>query len=82
MFFDADPAQSPWVSADDIRKKGAIVVWLTADTTPTPPPDIKAYFPDLVPEVPRTFERPVQGRLPLLRVGWGVIRPGSVAAAR
>jgi hypothetical protein len=82
VFFDADPAQSPWVSADDIRKKGAIVVWLTADTTPTPPPDIKAYFPDLVPEVPRTFERPVQGRLPLLRVGWGVIRPGSVAAAR
>jgi hypothetical protein len=24
----------------------------------------------------------VQGRLPPLRVGWGVIRPGSVAAAR
>ena len=81
VFFDADPARSPWVTADDIRKKGAVVVWLTADTTPTPPPDIKAYFPDLVPEVPRTFERPVQGRLPLLRVGWGVIRPGSVAPA-
>jgi hypothetical protein len=81
VFFDTDPARSPWVTADDIRKKGAVVVWLTADTTPTPPLDIKAYFPDLIPEVPRTFERPVQGRLPLLRVGWGVIRPGSVAAA-
>jgi hypothetical protein len=57
------------------------VVWLTGDTTPTPPPDIKTYFPDLVPEVPRTFERPVQGRMPTLRVGWGVIRPGTVAAA-
>jgi Dolichyl-phosphate-mannose-protein mannosyltransferase len=82
VFFDADPARSPWVTADDIRNKGAIVVWLTADTTPTPPPDIKAYFPDLIPEVPRTFARPVEGRLPLLRVGWGVIRPGSVAPAR
>jgi hypothetical protein len=81
VFDDADPARSPWVTVDDIRKKGAIVVWLTADTTPTPPPDIKAYFPDLIPEVPRTFDRPVQGRLPVLRVGWGVIRPGSVAAA-
>ena len=81
VLFDAAPERSPWVSADDIRKKGAIVVWLTSDTTPTPPPDIKTYFPDLVPEVPRTFERPVQGRMPLLRVGWGVIRPGSVAAA-
>jgi hypothetical protein len=81
VFFDADPSRSPWVTADDIRKKGAVVVWLTADTTQTPPPDIKAYFPDLVPELPRTFDRPVQGRLPVLRVGWGVIRPGSVAPA-
>ncbi len=81
VFFDADPARSPWVTADDIRQKGAVVVWLTADTAPTPPPDIKAYFPDLVAEVPRAFDRPVQGRLPLLRVGWGVIRPGSVAVA-
>jgi hypothetical protein len=68
------------VTPDDIRNKGAVVVWLTADTTPTPPPEIKARFPDLIPEVPRTFRRPVQGRLPPLRVGWGVIRPGSVAA--
>ena len=81
VFFDYDPARSPWVTADDIRKKGAVVIWLAADTTPTPPPDIAAYFPDLVPEVPRTFDRPVQGRMPLLRIGWGVIRPGSVAAA-
>jgi hypothetical protein len=82
VFFDADPARSPWVTADDIRKKGAVVVWMSADTTPTPPPDIKAYFPDLVPEVPRAFERPVRGRLPVLWIGWGVIRPGSVAAAK
>jgi hypothetical protein len=81
VYFDADPERSPWVTPDDIRQKGAVVVWLTADTTPTPPPEIKARFPDLVPEVPRTFDRPVQGRLPVLRIGWGVIRPGSVAAA-
>jgi hypothetical protein len=80
VYFDTDPARSPWVTPDDIRSKGAVVVWLTADTTPTPPPEIKARFPDLIPEVPRTFPRPVQGRLPPLRVGWGVIRPGSVAA--
>ncbi|MFZ3358900.1 MAG: glycosyltransferase family 39 protein [Xanthobacteraceae bacterium] len=82
VFFDGDPAHSPWVTADDIRKKGAVVVWQSADTTPTPPPDIKAYFPDLVPELPRAFDRPVQGRLPTLWIGWGVIRPGSVAAAK
>jgi hypothetical protein len=81
VFSDADPSRTPWVTADDIRKKGAIVVWLAADTSPAPPSDIKIYFPDLVPEVPRTFDRPVEGRRPVLRIGWGVIRPGSVAPA-
>jgi hypothetical protein len=81
VFFDSDPARSPWVSVEDIRDKGAVVVWLATGTDPTPPPDIKAYFPDLVAELPRAFDRPVPGRLPPLRLGWGVIRPGSVAAA-
>ncbi len=45
VFFDADPARSPWVTADDIRKKGAIVVWLTADTSPTPPAGYQGLFP-------------------------------------
>ncbi len=82
VFDDADPARSPGVTVDDIRRKGAVVVWPASDTSPAPPADIKAYFPDLVPEVPHTFERPVRGRLPALRIGWGVIRPGSVAAAQ
>jgi len=81
VLFDAEPERSPWVTTEDIRAKGAIVVWLAADTTPTPPPDIKAHFPDIVPELPRVFDRPVQGRMPPLRIGWAVIRPGSVAAA-
>jgi hypothetical protein len=81
VYFDDDPARSPSVTAADIRAKGAVVVWLTADTTPTPPADIKARFPGLIPEVPRAFERRVQGRLPLLRLGWGVIRPVDSSAA-
>jgi hypothetical protein len=58
-----------------VRAKGAIVVWPTNDTSGTPPPEVKERFPELVPEVPRAFERSVQGRLPLLRIGWGVLRP-------
>jgi hypothetical protein len=81
VYFDEDPERSPSVTPDIIRKKGAVVVWLAADTTPTPPPDIKAYFPDLVPEVPHVFERRVQGRMPALRLGWGVIRPAPAAAS-
>jgi hypothetical protein len=75
LYLEATPKRSPWVSIDDIRTKGAIVVWPTTDTAGTPPADIRQDFPDIVPEVPRAFERGVQGRLPLLRIGWALIRP-------
>jgi hypothetical protein len=81
VYFAADPGRSPWVTADDVRIKGAIVVWPAAETTPEPPPAIKARFPDLIAEVPQTFARPVRGRLPPLRIGWGMIRPVSAPAA-
>jgi hypothetical protein len=75
LYLEAAPKRSPWVSIDDIRTKGAIVVWPTTDTAGAPPAAIKQDFPDIVPEVPRAFERTVQGRLPLLRIGWALIRP-------
>jgi hypothetical protein len=75
LYLDATPKRSPWVSIRDVQAKGAIVVWPTTDTAGTPPSAIKENFPDIVPEVPRAFERAVQGRLPLLRIGWAVIRP-------
>ena len=56
-------------------EKGAIVIWTATDAAGTPPPALKARFPDMVPEVPRSFDRSVQGRLPLLRIGWAMIRP-------
>jgi Dolichyl-phosphate-mannose-protein mannosyltransferase len=75
LYLNNAPERSPWVTPDAIKTKGAIVVWPTSDTAGAPPPEIKERFPDLVPEVPRAFERSVQGQLPLLRIGWGVIRP-------
>jgi hypothetical protein len=75
VFLSATPERSPWVTADAIKSKGAVVVWPTSDTAGTPPPALRERFPDLVPEVPRVFERAVQGRLPLIRIGWAVIRP-------
>jgi hypothetical protein len=80
VYFTADPERSPWVTAQDIREKGAVVVWPAAPTTPELPPAIKARFPDLIAEVPQTFERRVRGRLPPLRIGWGMIRPASAPA--
>jgi hypothetical protein len=75
LFLDNAPERTPWVTGEDLRRQGAIVVWQTTDTAGAPPPEIRARFPDLVPEVPRAFAYPFQGRLPLLRIGWGVLRP-------
>ncbi|HXW24058.1 MAG TPA: glycosyltransferase family 39 protein, partial [Xanthobacteraceae bacterium] len=75
LYLVAAPERTAWVSDKDIRDNGAVVMWPSADTAGTPPAAIAARFPGLVPEVPRSFERAVQGRLPLLRIGWALIRP-------
>jgi len=77
-----EPARSPWVGLADVQEKGAVVVWPATDRAGTPPPSIKTLFPDLVVEVPRVFERRIEGRLPLLRIGWAVIRPQADAPAK
>jgi len=75
LYLDGSPARAPWLNDEAVRQKGAIVLWTAIDTAGTPPPALKERFPDLVPEVPRSFDRSVQGRLPLLRIGWAMIRP-------
>lgn len=79
VFLNAAPKRSPLTTAQQLRERGGIVVWPASDTIGAPPPAIRAAFPDLSVEVPRVFERTVQGRLPLLRVGWAVIRPAAAA---
>ncbi len=75
VYIDGAPERAPWVTDEAIRQKGAIVTWTATDTAGTPPPALRARFPAMVPEVPQSFDRSVQGRLPLLRIGWAVIRP-------
>lgn len=75
LFFANAPHRTPWTTADDLRRKGGIVVWPAADTLGAPPAEIKALFPDLTPELPQAFDYPIQGRLPVLRIGWGMLRP-------
>jgi hypothetical protein len=82
LYFDATPAASPWITLDAIKAKGAILAWPTAGTAGTPPAALVERFPELVAEVPRAFERRVQGSLPLLRIGWALIRPQAAGGPR
>jgi 4-amino-4-deoxy-L-arabinose transferase-like glycosyltransferase len=75
LYIVGSPALSPWLSDDAVREKGATIVWPVTDQGGAPPPTLKERFPDMIAEVPRSFDRSVQGRLPLLRIGWAMIRP-------
>ncbi|MBR0967651.1 glycosyltransferase family 39 protein [Bradyrhizobium diazoefficiens] len=75
LFIDAQPARTPWINQARFSETGGVVVWRASDTAGTPPPDILARFPGIVPEVPRAFEWLVTGRQQLLRIGWAIVRP-------
>jgi hypothetical protein len=75
VYFDWAPERSPWASPADFRERGGILVWPARDNTGMPPTALKAQFPAMVPEVPRSFARSIQGLLPLIRLGWATVRP-------
>lgn len=81
LLIDAVPERAPWIGEGEVAEKGAIVLWTVVDATGQPPEAIRARFPDLVTEVPQTFERSIQGRAPLTRIGWAMIRPAAAAPA-
>lgn len=75
LLLDATPERTPWSSVAKFNETGGVVVWRASDTSGAPPPEIAQRFPGLVPEVPRAFEWLVNGRQPLLRIGWAIVRP-------
>jgi 4-amino-4-deoxy-L-arabinose transferase-like glycosyltransferase len=77
VYFDWAPNQSPWATPDDINRDGGVLVWPALGTARNPPQRLTEQFPGLVPEVPQTFARPVNGFLPPVRIGWAVIRPAQ-----
>ncbi len=79
VYFDWAPERSPWANPADFRKAGGLLVWPAVDNTRTAPAALKAQFPDMVPEVPRSFSRAIQGLLPLIRLGWAMQRPQGAA---
>lgn len=75
LLLDASPQRTPWLTPAKFAETGGVVVWRAADTAGTPPAEIAQRFPGLVPEVPHAFDWLVNGRQPLLRIGWAIVRP-------
>jgi hypothetical protein len=75
LYLQATPERTPWLTLARFNEIGGVVVWRASDTAGTPPAEIAQKFPGLVPEVPHAFEWLVNGRQPLLRIGWAIVRP-------
>jgi hypothetical protein len=75
LYLEATPERTPWLTLARFNETGGVVVWRASDTAGTPPAEIAQKFPGLVPEVPHAFEWLVNGRQPLLRIGWAIVRP-------
>jgi hypothetical protein len=80
VYFNWAPQRSPWATVIDFHTHGGLLVWPIGERSATPPATVKAQFPEMVPEVPRSFARAVQGFLPLIRLGWAVVRPDPARA--
>jgi hypothetical protein len=81
VYLDTAPRDANRVTRQEILDQGAVIVWPATDSAGRPPAEIALRFPDLVTEVPRTFTRRYQGRMPPIRIGWGMIRPRAQAGA-
>jgi hypothetical protein len=81
LYLDAAPNDQSRQIRQEIVDNGAVIVWPATDSAGRPPTEIAMRFPDLVTEVPHTFKRRYQGRMPLMRIGWGMIRPRAQASA-
>jgi hypothetical protein len=81
VLLDDTPQRTPWLTLEQFNAGGGVVVWRAADTAGSPPPSIAERFPGLVAEVPQSFSRYVNGRQPVLRIGWAIIRPKTALGA-
>ena len=72
VLIDGLPARAPWIDLNDLRKKGAIVVWTESDTAHLP-----AEFAAVAgnAEVEPPFDLPMRRGFGEIHVGWAILKP-------
>ena len=72
VLIDGLPQRAPWISLDDLRDKGAILVWTQSD-----PHQIPAAFAAIAPgaEIGAPFDLPMRRGDGTVHVGWAILKP-------
>jgi hypothetical protein len=72
VLIDGSTARAPWIDLNDLRNKGAIVVW-----TQSAPAQLPAQFAAVVPDavVGAPFDLPMRRGPGTVHVGWAIVKP-------
>jgi len=72
VLIDGLPARAPWIDLNDLRKNGAIVVWVGGDSAHLPP-EFAAVASGA--EVGTPFDLPMRRGFGAAHVGWAILKP-------
>jgi hypothetical protein len=78
VLIDGNPARAPWIDLDDLRARGAVVVWVAGDPDVLPP-IFRAVAGDAEIQPPLTL--PLHLGAGVTQVGWALLRPRPVPGA-
>ena len=72
VLIDGEPSRAPWIDLNDLRNKGAVVVWTEGDPSALP-----AQFAAIAPsaELGAPFDLPMRRGTGAVHVGWAILRP-------
>jgi len=72
VLIDGLPARAPWIDLDDLRDKGAMLVWTQSD-----PRLVPAAFAAIAPsaEIGTPFDLPMRRNDGVVHVGWAILKP-------
>jgi hypothetical protein len=72
VLIDGLPRRAPWIDLDDLRDKGAILVWTQSD-----PGQVPADFAAIAPgaELGAPFDLPMRRGDGVVHVGWAILKP-------
>jgi hypothetical protein len=75
VLIDGNPARAPWIDLDDLRARGAVVVWAAGDPDVLPPM-FRAVGGDA--QVQPVLTLPLHLGAGVTQVGWALLRPRPV----
>src|SRR5690242_10484143 len=72
VLIDGSPARAPWIDLDNLRDKGAVLVWTQSD-----PGEVPSAFAAIAPgaELGAPFDLPMRRGDGTVHVGWAILKP-------